>query len=148
MFCVASIQRRSPEQGTNNFLHDKEIQTTDPILASTYPSHYRNPGLCRVLQALPSAFCRALGKEAFAESRTWQSLALGNELVYRVRDTRHKNTLGKESFVECLTLGEGGSRQRVVSGRLKLTTVNLYRGPSVGTRQRGFFAECQPTDTR
>jgi hypothetical protein len=32
--------------------------------------HYRNPRLCRVLDSLPSAFCRALGKEGFAESRT------------------------------------------------------------------------------
>jgi hypothetical protein len=32
---------------------------------------------------LPSAFCRALGKEAFAECRTRQSPTLGNELVYR-----------------------------------------------------------------
>jgi hypothetical protein len=31
---------------------------------------------------LPSAFSRALGKAAFAESRTRQSPALGNELVY------------------------------------------------------------------
>jgi hypothetical protein len=32
--------------------------------------HYRNPRLCRVLYSLPSAFCRALGKEGFAECRT------------------------------------------------------------------------------
>jgi hypothetical protein len=47
-------------------------------------SHYRNPRLCRVSASLPSAFCRALGKEVFAESRTQQSLALGNEPLYRV----------------------------------------------------------------
>jgi hypothetical protein len=35
--------------------------------------HYRNPRLCRVLQSLPSAFCRALDKEGFAECRTRQS---------------------------------------------------------------------------
>jgi hypothetical protein len=39
-------------------------------------SHYRNPGLCRVPEALPSAFCRALGKvlrsvkSLFTECRT------------------------------------------------------------------------------
>jgi hypothetical protein len=33
-------------------------------------SHYRNPRLCRVSASLPSAFCRALGKAGFAESRT------------------------------------------------------------------------------
>jgi hypothetical protein len=32
--------------------------------------HYRNPRLSRVLYSLPSAFCRALGKEGFAECRT------------------------------------------------------------------------------
>jgi hypothetical protein len=32
--------------------------------------HYRNPRLCRVSASLPSVFCRALGKEGFAESRT------------------------------------------------------------------------------
>ena len=60
-----------------------------------YPHiHYRNPGLCRVPDALPSAFCRALGKDDFAESRTRRIPALGNELVYRVQDTRHRRTLG------------------------------------------------------
>jgi hypothetical protein len=76
--------------------------------------HYRNPGLCRVPGALPSAFCRVLGKDAFAESRTRQSLALGNDLVYRVQDTRYRNTLGKDIFAECRTLGKDGARQRAV----------------------------------
>jgi hypothetical protein len=35
--------------------------------------HYRNCRLCRVLHSLPSAFCRALGKERFVECRTRQS---------------------------------------------------------------------------
>jgi hypothetical protein len=41
---------------------------------------------CRTLgtEMLPSAFCRALGKEAFAECGAQQSPALGNEPVYRV----------------------------------------------------------------
>jgi hypothetical protein len=47
-----------------------------------------------------------------------------------------RRTLGKEAFAECRTLSEGGTRQRAVSGRLELTTVNFCRGPSVGTRQR------------
>jgi hypothetical protein len=64
-----------------------------------YSMHYRNPGLCRVPEALPSA-------------------ALGKELVYRVQDTRHRETLGKESFAEWQTLGKNGARQRAVSGRL------------------------------
>jgi hypothetical protein len=44
--------------------------------------HYRNPRLCRVPEALPSAFYWALGKADFAEYRTRQSAALGKELVY------------------------------------------------------------------
>jgi hypothetical protein len=82
--------------------------------------------------ALPSAFCRALDKDFFAESRTRQSPTLGNEVVYRVQDTRYRNTLDKDVFAECRTLGKGGARQRAVSGRLKLTTVNLCRGSVVG----------------
>jgi hypothetical protein len=99
--------------------------------------HYRNPGLCRVPAALLSAFYRALGKEDFAEHRTRQSFALGKELVYRVQDTRHRETLGKDCFAERQTLDKEGSRQRAVSGRLQLTTVSLCRGPKAGTRQRG-----------
>jgi hypothetical protein len=53
--------------------------------------HYQNPRLCRVSLSLPSAFCRALGKEGFAESRTRQSSALGNEPLYRVQDTRQRH---------------------------------------------------------
>jgi hypothetical protein len=88
------------------------------ILHSMY-NHYRNLGLCRVPDALSSAFCRALDKNGFAESRTRRIPALGNELVYRVQDTRHMRTLGKDMFAECQTLGKGGARQRVVSGRHK-----------------------------
>jgi hypothetical protein len=87
--------------------------------------HYRNPALCRVPVSLPSAFYRALGKDDFAESRTWQSRALGKELVYRVQDPRHSEALGKDFFAERQTLGKDSSRQRSVSGRLQLTSVGL-----------------------
>jgi hypothetical protein len=72
-----------------------------------------------VSASLLSAFCRALGKESFAESCTRQSSALGNEPLYRVQDTRHRTTLGKDMFAECRTLGKGDARQRAVSGRPK-----------------------------
>jgi hypothetical protein len=74
---------------------------------------------------LPSAFSRALSKKAFAKSLTRQTPALGNELVYRKQDTRHRNTLGKDIFAERRTLGKGGARQRALSDRLKLTDVSL-----------------------
>jgi hypothetical protein len=98
--------------------------------------------------SLPSSFYRALDKEGFAESRTRQSPALGKELVYQVRDTRHRETLGKDCFAERQTLGKDGARQRAVSGRLQLMVVSLYRGPKAGTRQSIFFAECQISGTR
>jgi hypothetical protein len=104
---------------------------------SSDTDHYRNLGLCRVPGSLSSAFYRALGKEGFTESRTRQSPALGKELVYRVRDTRHRETLGKNYFVERQTLDKDGVRQRAVSDRLQLTAVSLCRGPKAGTRQRG-----------
>jgi hypothetical protein len=94
--------------------------------------------------SLPSA-------RTFAEcflSGTRQSPALGNDLVYRVQDTRYIITLGKDNFTECRTLGKDGARQRVVSGRPKMMAVNLCRGSKEGTRQRGFFADCQLDDTR
>jgi hypothetical protein len=109
------------------------------IGVNLYPLHYRNPRLCRVSTSLSSAFCRALGKEVFAECRTRQSLALGNETLYRAQDTRHRTTLGKDMFVECQTLGKESPRKRAVS---------ICRALGTGTRQRGFFAECRILGTR
>jgi hypothetical protein len=110
--------------------------------------HYQNPALCRVLGASPSNFCWALGKEAFAECRTQQSPALGNKRVYREQDSRHNNTLDKEIFAECQTLGK---RRHSAKGRQQPSIADgryLCRAPRVGTRQRSFFAECRPADTR
>jgi hypothetical protein len=50
--------------------------------------HYRNLALFRVIGTLSSAFCRAFGKELFAECHTRQINTLGNERVYREQDTR------------------------------------------------------------
>jgi hypothetical protein len=72
-----------------------------------------------VLDSLPSAFCRALGQEGFAESRPQESQALGTETLYRVLDTRQRTALGKDEFAECQTLGKGSSRQKAVSSRPK-----------------------------
>jgi hypothetical protein len=47
-------------------------------------------------------------------SGTRQSTALSNDCVYREQDSQHRNTLGKEIFAECQTLGE---RQRSTKGR-------------------------------
>jgi hypothetical protein len=79
----------------------------------------------------------------FAECHTRQSPALGNVSVYREQDTQHRNTLGKEIFVECRTLGE---RQLSAKGRQQPSKADgryLCRASNFGTRQRNFFAECQ-----
>jgi hypothetical protein len=74
---------------------------------------------CRVLDALPSAFYRALGKDVFAECRTRQSPALGNVSVYREQDSRHRNT----SLPSAEHSANVDARQRAVSNRPKLTVV-------------------------
>jgi hypothetical protein len=109
--------------------------------------HYRNPGLCRVPASLPSAFSRALGKAAFAESRTRQSPALGNKMVYQVQDTRHRKTLDKDTFAEWQTLGKSGSRQRAVSDRSKADGRQPLPRAEVGTRQRPLY-RVSSLDTR
>jgi hypothetical protein len=90
------------------------------IFSLLLDTHYRNPDLCRVPAALPSAFYRTLGKTDFAESRTRQSPTLGKDPIYRVQDTRHSQALGKDGkgkddFAESQTLGKDSSRQRAVS---------------------------------
>jgi hypothetical protein len=95
-------------------------RATTTLYPRTADNHYRNSGFCRVPDSLPSAFYRALGKKDFTESRTGQSPALGKELIYRVRDTRHRETLGKYCFAKRQTLGKDGARQRTVSGRQPL----------------------------
>jgi hypothetical protein len=126
--------------------------------------HYRNLRLCRVLGALPSAFCRALGKallsvttafaesrtlgtgthsaktplkalgkEAFAECRTRQSPALGNDGVCREQDSRHRNTLG-----EAWLSAKDRQPPSKADGRY------LCGESSSSTRQRIFCAECPP----
>jgi hypothetical protein len=104
--------------------------------------HYRNPGLCRVPAALPSAFYRALSKEDFAESRTRQRPALSKDLIYRVRDTRYSQALGKDCFPESQALGTDGSGQRAVSGRLQLTAVSPCRVSNIWHSAKRVFAEC------
>jgi hypothetical protein len=105
-------------------------------LCRRWISHYRNPRLCRVSDSLPSVFCRTLGKEGFAESRTRQSSALGNEPLYRVQDPRHSTALGKT----CLPSVKHSAKKALGKGPsaavLKLTVVTLCREPRTGTRPR------------
>jgi chromosome segregation ATPase len=57
------------EKNSDRF--DRKSKALDvKIEAEIEKNHYRNPRLCRVSASLSSAFCRALGKEGFAESHT------------------------------------------------------------------------------
>jgi hypothetical protein len=110
--------------------------------------HYRNLALCQVLDALPSVFCWTLGKELFAECRTRQSPALGNDRIYREQDSQHRKTLGKEVFADCQTLGE---RRRSAKGRQQPSIADSRyhcRASNFSTHQRSFFDECLTSDTR
>jgi hypothetical protein len=92
---------------------------------------------------LPSA--RRFAKCFFVGHSAKTSLpraALGKVPHSTTRSFTECRTLGTEThfFAECWTLSKGGAWQIAVSGRLKLTVVNICRGPVVDTRQRGFFA--------
>jgi hypothetical protein len=54
-----------------------------------------------------------------------------------------KTCLPSVKHLAKVALGKGSSATVI-----KLTAVSLCRGPRVGTRQKGFFAECQIFDTR
>jgi hypothetical protein len=96
-----------------------------------------------VSDALPSAFCRALGElllsvtSWFAECRT---LGTGELSAKPCLPSVKYWTLGKE--------GKGALGKGPSAAVIKLTVVSHCRGSRVGTRQRGFFAECQILDTR
>jgi hypothetical protein len=124
-----------------------------PFFATTHcrrlaAIHYRNPGLCRVLGALPSAFCRALSKKVIAKCRTWQSPTLDNDHVYREHDSQHRKTLGKDSFAECQTLDE---QRRSAKDRQQSSIDDgryLCQASGFGTRQKSYFVECLKPDPR
>jgi hypothetical protein len=108
--------------------------------------HYRNPGLCRVFGALPSAFCPALGKVMLLVITTFdESSTLGTGI--------HS---AKISLPSAKHSAKCSSRQRAVSRRLKLTAVTFAESqvlplskesslPSAPrlTLGRASFAECR-----
>jgi hypothetical protein len=59
------------------------------------------------------------------------------------RELSAKTCLPSVKHSAKMALGKGPS-----AAVIKLTVVSLCRGPRVGTRQKGFFAECQIFDTR
>jgi hypothetical protein len=100
--------------------------------------------LCRVLGALPSAFCR----------ESLPSATLGKDLLSVTSVFTENRMLSKEIhpakkiFAECQTLG----KQRLsAKGRQQSSIANnryLCRAPRVGTQQKSFFAESLSIGTR
>jgi hypothetical protein len=85
-----------------------------------------------VLGALPSAFCRALGKAYFPKCHSRRNTTLGNDLVYRERDTQYRKTLGKDHFVVCQTLSKtwcsakGHQQTSMVDDRITLPSARCW----------------------
>jgi hypothetical protein len=107
----------------------------NPIPLHSFPipqptRHYQNSALCRVLSALPSAFCRALGKvlllitTVFIESRT-----LGTE--------RHS---AKTTLSSAKHSANGGARQRTVSSHRLLTDVIFVERRALAFGKKATFS--------
>jgi hypothetical protein len=125
-------------------------ETTQSLLlfGNRINNHYRNPRLCRVLKSLPSAFCRALGKQALS------SAALGKAILSATRLFTERWTLGtgrhsaKTSLPSVKHSAKGALGKGPSAAVPKLTVVSLCREPAAGTRQRVFFAECHTSSSR
>jgi hypothetical protein len=94
-----------------------------PCSLPIYSIRFRNPALCRVLDALLSVFCRALDKTLFVECHSRRNKTLGNDHVYRGWYTRHRRTLDKSPFAKCQTLG---TTRRLAKYLLLLVLVLKY----------------------
>jgi hypothetical protein len=119
-------------------------------------SHNRNPALCRVRGALPSAFFGHSTKKSLLSATLGKVLLLATTLFNKSRTLGTEIHSTKKIFTECQTLGE---RQRSAKGRQPPSKADgryLCREPSSGTRQaslpsaprltldRVSFAECHP----
>ena len=124
-----------------------------------FPNHYRKPALCRVPEALPSVFYRALGKDGFAECFFrhstkmvlpnvffWHSAkkyfaechfsALGKMRLYRVSFFWHS---AKMYFAECHFLALGKMRRCRVPFFWHSAKMYFAECLCFGTRQRGIL---------
>jgi len=134
-----------------------QIRLLLPFSKPVITTHYRKPGLCPVLESLPSAKYRALGKGHLCRvphsaklgtrqiglcrvSGTRQNKALGKAKLCPVPDTRQSWALGKEAP------GDNGTQRRPlcrVPSVWHSAKYWLCRVPRVSTRQNIHFAECQ-----
>ena len=78
---VRAVQCDTGRELDNSMSHSFFLSHDSQVRMSC-PYHYQNPALCRVLDALLSAFCRALGKAYFAKCHSRRNKTLGNDLVY------------------------------------------------------------------
>jgi hypothetical protein len=115
--CTKSMQK-DVRRAVPRTVAEKNNSTRRPGKTTNSRRHYRNPALCRVLDALPSAFCRALGKKSLP------SATLGKVLLSVMIAFTESRTLGteihsaKKSLPSVNHSANGGARQRVVSSRL------------------------------
>jgi hypothetical protein len=111
--------------------YPRSTQTFQVTILCAAPSVYRQGHTCTT------------GIRIFAEcflSGTRQSPALGNDVVCREQDSRHRNTLGKDFFAECHTHGEGRLLAKAVNPRLILGRASFAECPSWTLGKVYFFA--------
>ena len=109
--------------------------------------HYRRWLLCRVSQTLPSAFYRALGKEAVCwvperkhSANNWHSRQRGG--LPSAEHSANNNTRQRGGLPSAKHSANQNTRQRDASVNGRQPPLILCRVSSPDTRQRGSFAEC------
>jgi hypothetical protein len=96
------------------------------------------------------AECLLSGTRQKRLCRVPHSVTLGTRqsMLYRLLNTRHRTTLGKDNFAERQTLGKGGSRQTAVSGRPKADGRQSLPSASRWLSAKTFCTECHIVGTR
>ena len=127
----------SPSEKT---CHEREDRSRG-VCEATYRSrrtHDRRRLLCQVSQTLPSAFYRALGKEAVCRVLERKHSA-NKQVVCQVPNTRQRITLDKDQVCR---VSNNNTRQRATAVNSQQPSLILCRVSAPNTRQRGSFAEC------
>jgi hypothetical protein len=138
--CASKLPAASPHSFSYEQF-DREVDHTCRIFIGQTCCSLQESGSLSSARRFAECFCRAL-------SRTRQSPALGNDGVCREQDSRHRYTLGKDTFAKCQTLGEGWLSAKCRQPPSKVDGCYLCRESSPGTRQRIFFPECPPFNTQ
>ena len=100
--------------------------------------HYGKHVICRVQIFLPSAKFRSLGKDLLCRAPHSAKYGTRQRGLCRVSGTRQRPALGKG----CLCRGRHSAK--IGRGLTASSGVLFAECPPFGTRQRIYFAECQP----